>query len=413
MPSGTPSPLRIAFIQSYGPEERSSWAITQRQMRCALEGEFAHVGCIAPSFYRRCQRAGNRLDRVLRRIFGGSFNRRFNLLSSRVAAWEIRRGLRAAPYDFVVAPTGSLLVAHLRTTVPICYLSDTSFRQIVGYYPEYTRDSDAEMAAEDALEQRAIRRASLLVYPSDWAADYVVENYGAARARVAVIPFGANLDPLPTRAAVLPKPLTEPWNLLFLGLSWERKGGDVALAAVDQLAREGRSVRLVVCGCVPPVTHPCLAVIPYLDPFRASDRARLGELLTAAHLLLLPTRAEAFGIVFGEAAAYGVPSVTRATGGAPAAVREGVNGMLLPPEAGPEAYAAKVAELLGDPGAYTRLSESARNRFEQELNWPIWARRMRTAFERTLVGEPVDGSMGEPATSVDPTANRRYAERER
>jgi glycosyltransferase involved in cell wall biosynthesis len=93
--------------------------------------------------------------------------------------------------------------------------------------------------------------------------------------------------------------------------------------------------------------------------------------------LLLPTRAECFGLVFCEAAAFGVPSVSADTGGVRGAVHEGKNGFLLPPDANGKIYAEKITELWNDRAAYLHLRESARNLFETTLNWDAWAMEVK------------------------------------
>jgi glycosyltransferase involved in cell wall biosynthesis len=93
---------------------------------------------------------------------------------------------------------------------------------------------------------------------------------------------------------------------------------------------------------------------------------------SSAHFLLLPTRAEAFGNVFSEASAFGVPSVATRTGGVPTAVLEGVNGHLVDPSDAGGGYADHIERLWRDQSAYTALSERARTRFESTLNWDTW-----------------------------------------
>jgi glycosyltransferase involved in cell wall biosynthesis len=105
-----------------------------------------------------------------------------------------------------------------------------------------------------------------------------------------------------------------------------------------------------------------------------------------AHFLVLPTRSEAFGVVFCEASAFGVPSVASRTGGVPSAIAEGRNGRLLPPDASPDDYAAAILELFSDPDAYRRLGLSAYREYEERLNWTTSGARVRGLLE-TIVDE--------------------------
>lgn len=88
-------------------------------------------------------------------------------------------------------------------------------------------------------------------------------------------------------------------------------------------------------------------------------QARVHRLLPLAHVLLLPSQLESFGLVALEAMACGVPPVATNVGGLPELVTHGVDGFL---EAvgDVEAQAARVVELLSDEALYTRVSAAAR-----------------------------------------------------
>ena len=129
-----------------------------------------------------------------------------------------------------------------------------------------------------------------------------------------MVPFGANLDELPagdiwTRRAEC--------SLVFVGVTWFEKGADVAVEAARILRSRGVPVVLHVVGVAPPEGLPEHAIrqVPRL-PAQADpgEYARLTALVATADFLILPTRFDAFGIVFCEAAAYGTPSIARQTG---------------------------------------------------------------------------------------------------
>jgi glycosyltransferase involved in cell wall biosynthesis len=105
-------------------------------------------------------------------------------------------------------------------------------------------------------------------------------------------------------------------------------------------------------------------------------------------LLFLPTRADFFGIVFSEASAYGLPSVSTDTGGVSGAVRDGVNGLLLPISAGPDDYANAITKLFSDEASYRDLARSARAEYESRLNWDAWGATVSNLIQKNLFSEP-------------------------
>lgn len=83
--------------------------------------------------------------------------------------------------------------------------------------------------------------------------------------------------------------------------------------------------------------------------------------LATADIFAMPSvfDSETFGVAAVEAQAMGVPVVASRVGGVPEAVRDGETGILVKP-ADPEALAAAIARLLGDPGLRDRMGKAAR-----------------------------------------------------
>jgi glycosyltransferase involved in cell wall biosynthesis len=92
-----------------------------------------------------------------------------------------------------------------------------------------------------------------------------------------------------------------------------------------------------------------------------------------AHFLLLPSKADTFGIVFSEAQAFGVVSIAYDVGGVSSAVLHGHTGSVLPPEATDAALAAEILRYVREPLLYQATSERCRNRYLAEANWTRWA----------------------------------------
>jgi glycosyltransferase involved in cell wall biosynthesis len=149
------------------------------------------------------------------------------------------------------------------------------------------------------------------------------------------------------------------------------------------LLSRGVDAELTVIGCNPgsSVVHPSLHVIPNLDKNLPEQRVALAEFYRRSDIFLLPTRAECSGIVFCEAGAYGLPIVSTHTGGVPTVVVEGTNGLLLPHDAGGEAYAETIAALWEDREIYQRMRQSSRDRYDTSLNWTAWAAKVRPLIE--------------------------------
>jgi glycosyltransferase involved in cell wall biosynthesis len=228
------------------------------------------------------------------------------------------------------------------------------------------------------------------VITSEWGKRNVVEHYGMRPEQVTAIPIGANtvcaLDPaeLPEVARAR---LDGPMKLFWIGVEWERKGGDTAVAAAAELHRRGVPVELHMAGVTPDVEpQPWLHLHGFLN--FTTDRAHAESIYLDSAMLMLPTIAEDAGIVFAEAASFAVPSIAPGTGGVPTMVEDGVNGILLREGAEPVEYADALEALWADPDRYLALTASSRARYEREMTWEHVATTIVDELS-TLAASPV------------------------
>jgi glycosyltransferase involved in cell wall biosynthesis len=149
------------------------------------------------------------------------------------------------------------------------------------------------------------------------------------------------------------------------------------LATVRELQERGLAPALTIIGTrptvpLPPGTH----VIPFLDKSAADGARAFNELMAAADLLFVPSRAEAYGQVFCEAAAFGLPVVSSRVGGIPSIVEDGVTGRLLDLPATASSMADIVAELVTDRAAIATMGRAGRRRYLTDLNWRVFGERL-------------------------------------
>jgi N-acetyl-alpha-D-glucosaminyl L-malate synthase BshA len=90
------------------------------------------------------------------------------------------------------------------------------------------------------------------------------------------------------------------------------------------------------------------------------------RLIPLAHVLLLPSELESFGLATLEGMACGLPPVATRVGGLPELVTEGVDGFL-EPVGDIQAQAARAVDLLTDDALYRSLSAAARHTAESRF----------------------------------------------
>jgi glycosyltransferase involved in cell wall biosynthesis len=297
----------------------------------------------------------------------------------RSLARQIERRARGVAADVVFAP-GSHVMAELDLPLPKIFLADATFANVCGFYDSFTDCAPEFVAQGHAMDRKALANCDAAIYPSQWAARSAIEDYGAPPSKVYVIPWGANVAP-PDAATVRAQIEARGFDqlrLLFVGRAWFRKGGDIVLATCEELRRRGVPLHLDLVGLprVPVDLPPYARSLGLLDKNDPRNRERLDELFAKAHVFFMPSRAENYGIVFCEAAAFGVPSVASDVGGIPTIVRDGETGFTLPSCSAPGAFADKLQIMFAHPQRYRAMALASLNDFLARLNWDVFATRL-------------------------------------
>lgn len=368
----------MALISEINIGRKSAWSGTIRYIGEALQSAGVEVHVLDPVWEWQTQLL-NIFGKIMRRIGLNDpmLNRSRTL--SRLKARTLQKRLASTNFDALVAPVGSTLISEFPSGIPIIYISDATLPLMQDYYSKFGQTFAQGSARAIASEQAALHRADLLIYPTWWAANSAIEDFGIDRESILVQPFGANLSDVPDRDIALQPRRMGPLRLLFCGVEWERKGGDVALSALSELLASGLEAELTILGCFPPegaLSDPDLAravtVVPFLDKSRAEEQARFRNIFLEADIFILPTVAECYGLVFCEAAACGVVSFGTATGGVPEVIRDGQTGRTLPPGSSGKDYADAILGVINSSDGLETMREAARLDFEERLNWEVW-----------------------------------------
>ena len=219
-----------------------------------------------------------------------------------------------------------------------------------------------------ALVPRSIRRAAVVVTPSEAVADQVREAY-APRVPVAVVPHG--VDPAWGRAeppdAALRARLGLPSSyVLFVGTLEPRKDVRTLLAAHRLLPD---APPLVLVG--PPGWGEEVDVSGALTPGYL-DEDVLRPVVAGAAALVLPSRDEGFGLPLLEALAAGTPVVASDL---PVLREVGGTHVTYAPVGDAEGFAAALQAVLDDPGG-----PAERRAHATRFTWAASAEGHRTAY---------------------------------
>lgn len=349
--------MKLGFACHWDPEPRGTWSGTPWRFREALARRTdlvdAGVSFAAPT------RLGLKLAHA--RYRHGTWSSTWK--HSRVTDTLRARRIDAAVHDSgcdAVLEIGDLAVLDR----PFFVYQDLSYDALLHHFEEdaaagqFPGLSPRLVAARRDRQRRVYEAASGVLAMSDWLSRALVRLSGLPPEKVVTVPPGVNAtfqdgpfeqDPPggPRTSSVEERP-DRPPALLFLGKDFHRKGGDLAVASVRRLRADYHpGLTLTVAG---PAEWPLPTPPP--DGVRFVGRVApdaVTALIEDHDLLVLPSRFEAFGIVFVEALSRGMPCVARDAFAMPEIVHPGRNGALVSAEEErPDALAEAIVGVLED-----------------------------------------------------------------
>ncbi|MEL6492386.1 MAG: glycosyltransferase family 4 protein [Cyanobacteria bacterium J06621_3] len=306
---------------------------------------------------------------------------------SRHYAGQIQRYLSRSNADILLCPENAIPIASVKPDRPMVLWTDTTLGSLVDFYPYLSNLCRETRDNLMRLEQRVLDRCSLAIFNSDWASEQAQTLYGIPPEKIKVIPRGSSQARSLSDEAfevALTCRKHQCCRLLFVGVDWQRKGGDTAFGIAEALNAQGTATELHVVGCHPPYEVPnFVRVHGFIDKTTLEGQGKMAELFQSAHFLLYPTRADAMGVVLSEAASYGVPSLASDVGGISSVVKAGVTGKTFSPESKPEDYCAFIAGQMTDD-RYSILARSTFEHYKNFVSWPAVGQQAKQAFEQLL-----------------------------
>lgn len=380
--------MKLAYATTFDAQDVINWSGTPFYMSHAFteEGEtIDYIGNLSrqlPPFFK--------LTQYWKKIAAGQRESpRFNIHAAKFYSEQVARALKTIKSDAVIAPQMNP-ICYLDCPQPLVLWTDALYTGLLGFYPGFSNHSAESIRQGNIITKECLSRCSLAIFSSDWAARTALEMYGVSKEKVKVVPFGANIQcshTLDDIRTMLKSRSRETLKLLFIGKHWHRKGGDIVFKVAKALHHAGQSVELHFVGCHPPEN---IAIPSYIHCYGFISKRtpegieKISRLLRESHFLFVPSRAEAYGIVFCEANAFGLPCLTSYIGGISTVVKDNINGMTFALDAEPERYCEYIMKIMQNYSLYEELAVSAFNEYQNRLNWKIAVEKVRGLIKEVI-----------------------------
>jgi glycosyltransferase involved in cell wall biosynthesis len=304
-------------------------------------------------------------------------------------ASQIAKKILGTNPEIVLCPDINL-ISYLDCKQPTVVWTDASYAGLMNFYTDFSNLCSETIQQLTTMDKLTLDKCSLAIFSSEWAAQTVIDTYQVDSSKVKVIPSGANVQCNRTlediKKIVEARPLNK-CKLLFLGVDWLRKGGDIALEVARELNKTGLNVELTIVGCHPIKESPppdFVVSLGFISKSTEEGLNRINKLIAESHFLILPSRAEAYGNVFCEANSFGVPCVSTNIGGIPTIIKDNFNGKVFSLNASISEYCTYIMNLFSNYSEYKKLALSSFNDYQVRLNWSTAGKAAKSLFENLI-----------------------------
>lgn len=285
-------------------------------------------------------------------------------------------------YDYIFAPALSGILAFLQIDKPIIYLTDATHHLLNNYY--YHKNK-CDMRILNDIEHNALNVSTIIITSSNWAKNDMVNFYKISPQKIYFMPFYTTLS---DQYKLKKLRITGRYEFLFVGVDWDRKGVEKAIECVTYLNNfYNINCHLNIIGLtnINKVDDKYCTFYGFLNKNNENDQNLIEMCYKSADIFILPTIAECAGIVFAEAAMYGLPALTHDTGGVSDYVIDNYTGFTLPLTSTYIDFANKFKYLL-DYNLLETFSKNARKKYETDFTSSTWLQKYNhTLKDRGLI----------------------------
>ncbi len=224
------------------------------------------------------------------------------------------------------------------------------------------------------LGKRVFQAAKGIVTRSEWGRQSVIRDYNIEPEKVKVIYPGVDVSKLtPSQPK---KAEQKPFNILFIGTDFKRKGGEDVVAVFLNQFSDRAELHLVTKAPIP-YQHPRIHIHKNIKAYTPQWL----NLYHQADVFVMPTHFEGFGWVFLEAMAAGLPVIATDINAIPEMVTHGETGFLIQP-GDRQNLATYLQYLIDNSSLATQMGVKGRKKVENHFNTSLHCQTLANMFKK-------------------------------
>ncbi len=218
------------------------------------------------------------------------------------------------------------------------------------------------------------RKCAGIFTMSEWLKKDLVEQTKISPEKIHVVGGGCNID-----VSKVDYSQKNGDKFLFVGSNWERKNGDLVVKAFELLRRTNPNVYLYIAG---PKTCPRIVRgkenVHYLGRLSSNE---LHSYFNLCDYFVMPSKFEAYGLVFAEALSFGLPCIGKNCFAMPEFIKDCENGYLIQDSNENELVHAMSEMLKNGPEMSVNIRKK-REEYVKKYSWDSVAERIITVLKK-------------------------------
>jgi len=377
----------ILYITRLDPLNLKSWSGTNYFILKCLKKHFKVI-TVGPLSNRI------RLFYILKRIFFSFSKIKYDIDRPRLVlkdfAFQVKKKINNLNYDAIIV-TEPALLSFIESKKPVFIWTDFVFSTYYNHYFSDKKIHDETIKDGNLFERKSLKKSSRIFLTSKWAVNDASKHYKIPLSKFSVIPFGANIENIPSKKKIIKKIKDKNFSickLITIGVHWDRKGIEKAVNLTKTMNNFGQHTKLYIVGARPPAGYVLpsnVEIFRFLDKNVPEDRRKLFELLYDSHFHVLFTKAEGCGIVFAEASSFGLYSITHNVGGVGGMISDNINGFKFDVKKDNLKKISKhIINIFQNKKYYLEKSLSSRIEYDNKLNWLVIGDKIKKIIKKFI-----------------------------
>lgn len=255
------------------------------------------------------------------------------------------------------------------------FFADATYHKEVPYYEWVV--AEKQFRRNDHSQRLLLNRCDAYMCFSSFFVEDAIGYYGCPRDNVHLFRFFPTLF---GKGFCFKK--RNEFHFLLVGTNYYDKGVPLAIETIKLLNKRGLiKAKLSIIGVQNEenVNDESIRFEGVVSQFEDADRLR--KYYEDADIFIMPSRHECAGIVFAEAASFGLPAISFKTGGIPDYVSDGESGFLLEPSSTAEDFANLIEREFMDREALKMYGGKAYSFYQRSLARNVFIKEAKALFD--------------------------------